>query len=54
MRELVHYSYQLSTSLQNNRNDFNIRYTDNSGDIIPNYMLSLENKILKKEIIIVK
>ena len=39
-------TYLLNTSFENNRNDFNIMYTDNYGDTIPNDMLSLEIKLL--------
>ena len=39
-------NYLLNSSFENNRSDFNIMYTDNYGDTVPNDMISLEIKLL--------
>ena len=39
-------NYLLNSSFENNRNDFNIMYTDNYGETVFNDMLSLEIKLL--------
>ena len=39
-------AYLLNTSFENNRNDFNIMYTDNYEESVMNDMLSLEIKLL--------
>ena len=44
-------SYLLNTSFENNRNDFNIMYTNNYGDTVMDDMLSLEIKLLIEKMI---
>ena len=43
--------YLLNSSFENNRNDFNIMYTDNYGESVMNDMLSLEIKLLIEKIL---
>ena len=44
-------NYLLNSSFENNRNDFNIMYTDNYGLSVKNDMLSLEIKLLIEKIL---
>ena len=44
-------NYLLNSSFENNRNDFNIMYTDNYGLSVMNDMLSLEIKLLIEKIL---
>ena len=43
--------YLLNTSFENNRNDFNIMYTNNYGDTVMDDLLSLEIKLLIEKMI---
>jgi hypothetical protein len=44
-------NYLLNSSFENNRNDFNIMYTDNYGNNIPDDMLSLEIKLIIEKLL---